>query len=142
MVDRRVLITGSRHWADYRTLALALSIQVAGCSTVTVVHGGASGADALAGKYAQKHPKCVEEVHLADWNAPCADYCKHTPRFRVTGEPYCPAAGVIRNQTMVDLGADICLAFPLGESKGTRDCMRRAEAAGITVVNHGDEYLL
>jgi hypothetical protein len=32
---------------------------------------------------------------------------------------------------MVDLGAYICLAFPIGESPGTRDCIERAEKAGI-----------
>jgi hypothetical protein len=34
---------------------------------------------------------------------------------------------------MVDLGADLVLAFPLGKSEGTRDCIRRATAAGIHV---------
>lgn len=44
-------------------------------------------------------------------------------------------AGPIRNQAMVDLGDYLaCLAFPLGESRGTRDCMARAEAAGIPVL--------
>ena len=37
---------------------------------------------------------------------------------------------------MVDLGADVCLAFPLGESRGTRDCMRRASEAGIPVIDY------
>jgi hypothetical protein len=37
---------------------------------------------------------------------------------------------------MVDLGADVCYAFFAGDgtaSKGTADCVRRAEAAGIPV---------
>ena len=42
-------------------------------------------------------------------------------------------AGPYRNQQMVDAGADVCLAFPLLNSRGTYDCMRRAEEAGIPV---------
>lgn len=55
-----------------------------------------------------------QEVHDADWNE------------------YGRAAGPIRNQEMVDAGADVCLAFPTG-GPGTRDCMRRARDAGIRV---------
>lgn len=55
------------------------------------------------------------EAHPADW--------------RSCGR----AAGLIRNQRMVDLGADLCLAFPLGESRGTWDCVARARKAGIEV---------
>lgn len=40
---------------------------------------------------------------------------------------------MIRNQTMVDDGADLCIAVHrfLAKSKGTKDCARRAIAAGI-----------
>jgi hypothetical protein len=34
---------------------------------------------------------------------------------------------------MVDLGADLCLAFPMPRSRGTWDCVRRAKKAGIVV---------
>jgi hypothetical protein len=53
------------------------------------------------------------EPHWADWAV------KHR------------AAGPIRNQEMVDSGADECLAFIGVGSTGARDCARRAEAAGI-----------
>jgi endonuclease YncB( thermonuclease family) len=46
---------------------------------------------------------------------------------------YGRAAGFIRNGEMVAEGADICLAFPYGMSPGTRDCIARAQAAGIPV---------
>lgn len=42
-------------------------------------------------------------------------------------------AGPYRNQQMVDAGADMRLASPTVESRGTWDCVRRAEAAGIPV---------
>lgn len=47
------------------------------------------------------------------------------------------AAGRIRNQTMVDMGADVCAAFPGPPTlkySGTQDCADRARKAGIIVV--------
>lgn len=40
-------------------------------------------------------------------------------------------AGPIRNKRMVGLGAELCLAFPIGDSKGTRGCASMAAKAGI-----------
>lgn len=60
----------------------------------------------------------TEESHPADW------------------ENDGRGAGFIRNQRMVDLGADVCLAFVEGASRGTRDCMKRAGQAGIPLVVH------
>lgn len=34
---------------------------------------------------------------------------------------------------MVDSGAEVCLAFPEDDSRGTWDCVRRAEKANILV---------
>lgn len=49
------------------------------------------------------------------------------------------AAGPIRNQSMVDSGADLCVAFPLPGSSGTWDCVARADEARIPVVIVGSE---
>lgn len=46
---------------------------------------------------------------------------------------YGKAAGYIRNKEMVDLGADIVLAFQKNKSKGTQHTIDLALAAGITV---------
>lgn len=116
----RILITGSRNWPDAGTVYPVLAAS-ATHANVVVVHGGAPGADSIAGWWVDDHPDlATQEVHPADWK-------KHGR-----------AAGPIRNQEMVDSGADVCLAFPLGASRGTRDCMRRAAAAGIPVHNFGD----
>lgn len=43
-----------------------------------------------------------------------------------------PGAGPLRNQAMVDYGADLCIAGPGGP--GTQDCTNRARLAGIPVL--------
>lgn len=138
LLHRRILITGSRDWTDRDIVFRALDASVAGIAFPTIVQGGATGADGIAAEYAVKHDRCVNEEHPAMWDKPCGTGCYHRPRLK-NGKPYCPVAGIWRNQQMVNLGADVCLAFPLGESRGTRDCMRRAERAGIRVINFGDE---
>lgn len=118
----RVLITGSREWGDEDKLAEAIIEWIGDYSPgqVTIVHGACPrGADEIAGRLARVWG-VAEERHPADW------------------EKHGKAAGFIRNQQMVELGADVVLAFPLGRSPGTRDCMRRAHAARLRVINHGD----
>jgi YspA, cpYpsA-related SLOG family len=111
-MEHRILITGSREYADYNCMQDAILDYTRGYSVV--VHGGARGADQLAQKICDElHIRT--EVHMADW--------EHEGK----------RAGVLRNQHMVNLGADICLAFPIGESRGTRDCIKRARKAGIPV---------
>lgn len=117
---RRVLVTGSRNWNEKLPIHAALDEELRRHGHLVVVHGGAAGADAIAGQWARSN-SVTEEVHPAQWGM------------------YGKSAGYRRNKTMVDLGADICYAFPLGESRGTRACMRLAQVAGIPVVNWEDE---
>ena len=117
-MKRRILITGSRDWNDGQRILDALEWVSTNHPphTFTVVHGGARGAATMAHNAAESL-RMAPEVHTADWD-------KH-------GKP----AGVIRKQYMVDLGADICLAVPIGERRGTRHCMNAAHKAGIRVVD-------
>ena len=119
---RRVLVTGSRNYDDKDILFDALADQYE--PGMIVVHGGARGADTIACEWVKKMQslgyQVTTEVHQADWYE------------------YGKAAGPIRNEVMVDAGADVCLAFPLGESRGTRHCMSAAEKAGIPVINLGE----
>lgn len=39
--------------------------------------------------------------------------------------------GPVRNQKMVDAGADLCVGFPIAGSRGTYDCAAKASAAKI-----------
>lgn len=146
----RILITGSRRWSAADVMADALANAIARFDgPVTIVHGAAAGADRLVDALAPTLGARVSvERWPADWTGPCRPGCRPGHRqIRTSGSPYgggasyCPAAGTYRNAEMVAAGADLCLAFPIGESRGTRDCMRRAEAAGIEVVNVGDQII-
>lgn len=111
----RVLVTGSRYWAC-RDLARAVVARLVNRygDALTVVHGAAPGVDsAFAG--ACEELGVDQEPHPADWQG------------KGNG------AGPIRNQRMVDAGAVLCIAVhrDLAGSKGTKDCCRRALAAGI-----------
>lgn len=134
----RILITGSRVWTNADMMRRALSDAIGAVSgPVVVVHGAARGADSLAHEIAPGFgPHVTCESWPADWDGPCRPACKPGHRrHRQDGAEYCPAAGAYRNQQMIDAGADVVLAFPLNESPGTRDCIRRAERAGIRVID-------
>lgn len=148
---RRILVTGSRVWEDRDSIARTLSAAHAELGVppgqIVVVHGAqgtlkggvvVKGLDLMAAEVAAELGMGTE-AHPANWQAPCVQICDHGPRpVNRLGRSYCPAAGFRRNQRMVLLGACLCLAWPLGRSAGTRDCMRRAERAGILVRNLGD----
>lgn len=110
----RVLVTGSRDWTDARAVASVLGALDTMGGPHVLIHGACRGLDLMAAQVARRLGWTVES-HPADW----ATHGK--------------AAGPLRNQEMVNTGADICLAFPLPESRGTRDCMERARLAGIPV---------
>lgn len=114
----RILVTGSRTWTDRDAVLTALSEawDHLGQSPDTVlVHGACpTGADTIADELWKILGYAVEP-HPADWSR------------------YGRAAGPKRNQEMVDAGADVCLAFLVPGSRGTADCARRAEKAGIPV---------
>lgn len=157
MSDFRVLGTGSREFTDIDAIRVGLgsAISAALCtvdwedhaSLVTVVHGNAyKGADRLIDRVAREFGCHVEKVD-APWDGPCCRPEKLDPltdkpwctpghrKPRKHGEgTYCPKAGHRRNQEMVRRGANTAVAFPLGPSRGTRDCMARIRAAGIELV--------
>lgn len=120
----RVLVTGSRNWADRAVIDDFLTALVAANifhdRTTIVVHGACpTGADAMADDWARWHsarsPLIEVERHPADWAR------------------YGRSAGPIRNAAMVNLGADLCLAFIRDGSRGATGCATLAEAAGIPV---------
>lgn len=117
--EYRILVTGSRDWESHSVIAESLASVVVDAiyhdKEPVVVHGDCpTGADAIVQTICEA-AEIRTERHPADWN-------KHGR-----------AAGPIRNQEMVDLGANVCLAFPHHGSRGTNDCIRRAEGADIPV---------
>lgn len=108
----RVLVTGSRHGWHSGDLAAALERLRAEYPEAVLVHGAAPGVDTQAatlwGSWGLR-----TEPHPASWRQ------------------YGKRAGPIRNQQMVDAGAEICVAFLEPGSRGTADCLARARAAGI-----------
>lgn len=92
----RVIVCGGRAYADKEAITAELSMLPPG---TVVVHGGAPGADTIAGEVA-KALGLVVEAHPADW--------------RRWGR----GAGPRRNAEMLSLGADLMLAFPGGSAAG------------------------
>lgn len=127
----RVLVTGGRKFDDANMVVNAL------CQyppDTVVVHGGALGADALAAWYWAGIRQLKTEVHYANW--PVCEGVNCTPSHRrknKLGEEYCPTAGPLRNQKMLESGVDLLIAFPGGT--GTEDMRYRALKAGIPVVD-------
>jgi hypothetical protein len=135
----RILITGDRAWYDpdmaESVLARLISRHGAG---FTIVHGGATGIDKSFAE-ACAELDIPQEIHPARWeelDAPGALLKQDR-----NGRQYVANAGPIRNQEMVDAGADYCFAFhrELESSKGTLDCVRRAIKAGIPTYVCADE---
>ncbi len=110
---KRVLITGSRDWANPQTIMAALKDARDELGNFTLVSGACpTGADRMAENAAQGLGMPVER-HPARWNE--------------LGK----RAGFVRNAEMVNLGADVCLAFIKNNSKGATHTANLAERAGI-----------
>lgn len=129
----RLLVTGGRDLPDAEVVWMPLFMTIHKHEQMIVVHGAhESGADLythewieLPGQQWNRRPLqekmrrverlVIEERHPANWGR--------------LGK----AAGPLRNQEMVDAGADMVFAFPTPASKGTLDCMARAWVRGIPV---------
>lgn len=142
-VTARLLVTGSRNWTDTGRLHLELgraARELSPTLDLVIVHGAAAGADTDADQWAAIHG-IGREPHPADWDGPCQDSCKPGHRRpRPQGGTYCPAAGVHRNQAMVDLGAHLCVAFIYDRSAGATGCANLAQAAGILTRRFHDPW--
>ena len=113
----RILLTGSRNWRFHEKLGAALAAAIKHVpwtdddTPPTIVEGEASGLDRMA-RAAAEHSGIPVDPHEANWSK---------------GHH----AGHMRNQHMVNLGADLAIGFPTPGARGTWDGMLRARRAGI-----------
>lgn len=132
-----VLVCGSRNWADRQSVFraiedLANQQRGYGWFDMTVLHGGARGADLHAGECAEQVGGLGTREVAANWDG--------------LGR----AAGPDRNRRMLALGPDLVIAFKddaqgwdgLGPYArgGTEHMCRIALAAGVSVLRYSHEH--
>lgn len=132
----RILVTGSRAVVGWPTAENLIreTLEIVRAqeffADAVLVHGSCYGADRIAAA-AWHALGGTDEPHPAQWSI-CSRTCPPGHRKRNShGGTYCPTAGRRRNVEMVDLGADLCLAFIYKQSPGATHCADQAEAAGI-----------
>lgn len=115
----KLMVTGSRDWEDWEEIKRTLSEAVQSHGVDTVVHGGAAGADSMAG-WVAKNMGLEVEVYKAQWTGPDGQFDK--------------AAGYKRNIRMLE-GAkpDLVVAFWDGKSRGTKHALDHARRRRIPV---------
>jgi len=116
VADVRVIVCGSRGWGDREQIELRLSMLPPAATTI-IVHGAAQGPDSIAAQFAGLCGMTVEP-HPAEWDR--------------LGK----RAGFVRNEKMALLGADLCIAFWDGQSRGTKDMIDRCHVHQIPVEIH------
>ena len=119
MMPYRVLVTGSRHWYCLAMAERIVRKLADRHGEIAIIHGAAPGVDSAF----ESAVELIDRPEVVAW--------PHPAPWQVFGR----RAGPLRNQAMVDLGADICIAVhpDLANSRGTKDCVRRAMDAGIPV---------
>jgi hypothetical protein len=104
-----VIVTGSRDYEDrekvWQSLAEILNVHM---NILVKVGDCPTGVDKFTTEWHNTAFGFDPSIYYADWYT------------------HGSAAGPIRNHTMVDSGADLCIAFPLDGSKGTKDCAKYA----------------
>lgn len=138
----KVLITASRDWPDpgkvWQELDDQLRIAVEKNVTLTVIHGDCpTGGDRHAREWVRNRVLWAELYSLGD------PLQVQELRYPAQWVRYGRRAGFVRNQVMVDLMPDVCLAFVMPcrkcprrdvhSSHGAADTIMRCESWGIPV---------
>ena len=118
----RIIIAGSRNFNDYIKMLNTLDELgihlINTIDPIEIVSGHAPGTDMLGEKFAKAYGYPLK-IFPADWNT------------------YGRAAGLIRNKQMVEYTAaadrGMLVAFPVGESRGTRNMIKLAKQYGLEV---------
>lgn len=118
----RIIIAGSRQFNDYHKMLTELDNLgihlINSIDPIEIVSGHASGADTLGERFAKTYHYPLK-IFPAEW------------------DKYGKAAGPIRNEQMAKYAAEadrgMLIAFPIGESKGTRNMIKLARQYGLEV---------
>lgn len=109
----RVIVCGGRNYADEAFVETELDRLHSNKPIKLLMHGGATGADALAAAWAERSGVKVEE-------------------FQAYWKKYGKSAGPRRNRAMIQYGEpDLVVAFPGGD--GTTDMVKKARSAKIPI---------
>ena len=112
----KLAIVGSRDYPEdkYDRIKEIILSNIDMCNITEIISGGARGIDKMAEKLASES-NIKLTVFEANWK-------EHGRK-----------AGPIRNQLIVD-NSDILIAFPVGDSIGTRDTIKKAYKKDIRVL--------
>src|SRR5262245_38470256 len=128
----RIIVTGDRNWYAPDLAEQVLNrLMLRYGPALIIVHGAATGIDRSFAE-ACSDLGVEQEAHPARWEE--LDHPEAVIRYYKRNRPDTANAGPVRNAEMVAAGAEMCLAFhrAISASKGTKDCARRAIAAGIS----------
>lgn len=110
---KSVLVTGSRTWPSVKILNDTLDFLLDGQKDVTLINGGARGADQMAIDYWETNNVGRVITIPADWNT------------------FGAKAGVLRNIDMVNMDPDLVVAFIYNVSPGASQCLKEARRRGL-----------
>lgn len=109
----RLIVSGMRDWSDWRRVYKRLDAILKLRPNLILVHGACpTGVDAIADRWAARRGVRVL-------------------RFPANWKVYGKRAGPVRNEKMARRGADYCMTFWDGKSRGTGSMYRAARRAGI-----------
>lgn len=112
---KRVLVTGSRNWEDYRAILVAVYDSKIEFGNFILVSGNCpTGADRMAEEICRSLGIEIE-LHPANW------------------DKFGKRAGFIRNSKMVNSGIDFCIAFIKNDSPGATMTLELAQKKNIPV---------
>jgi len=130
----RVLICGGREYDDRDAVWQTLDDLRAKYGNLTVIQGGATGADMLAREWCYKQPSVRMINEPAQWGD--ISHPDAVVRYKANGQPYDAKAGPRRNAKMLrEYNPHLVIAFPGGA--GTKDMMSKAKRAGVKVIRAG-----
>lgn len=109
----KVLVCGGRNFDNIAFIWRTLDRLHEDTPISELIHGGARGADTIAGDWAKTKP-VKRWICKADW------------------EKHGKSAGTRRNARMLEWEPDLVVAFPGG--RGTADMVRRSKEAGVKVI--------